>query len=191
MSKAPNGRTAVMQFYGNPRGPDGNLSASWARANLVPLQLPYKMRLAWDTASKVSTVTMHRKCADSLFIVLNEIYLICRREVKRKYPAPRMREQIPDPNELTAWYDYRTELLLRYWGLDLLGGTFNYRKTRRGSKLSTHAFGCAIDIDPKRNPMGGHKTHLPDFVFSVFCKHGWKCGIDFNDPMHFQYAHGY
>jgi len=74
------------------------------------------------------------------------------------------------------------------------GGSFNYRLIRGGNTLSMHAYGCAIDVDVERNPMG----HLSQYGFHAksplvlaFKAEGWTWGGDFvsrPDPMHFQAA---
>jgi LysM repeat protein len=74
------------------------------------------------------------------------------------------------------------------------GGCFAFRPKRSGSKLSTHSWGIAIDIDPETNAMGTPGDINPDVV-AVFQKWGFKWGGDWpgkqKDPMHFQYCTGY
>jgi LysM repeat protein len=74
------------------------------------------------------------------------------------------------------------------------GGCFAFRPKRSGSKLSTHSWGIAIDIDPETNAMGTTGDINPDVV-EVFQRWGFKWGGDWpgkqKDPMHFQYCTGY
>jgi len=88
---------------------------------LVKIQLPYPMRLAWDTDTVVNFMMCHKLVAKNFLDVFNEI--------QRVYG-----------------YDKIKEL-----GIDLFGGCFNYRKMRGGNSWSTHSWGIAIDLDPARN----------------------------------------
>lgn len=56
---------------------------------------------------------------------------------------------------------------------------------------STHAWGIAVDISASYEPMGPcSSTTNKNFAY-IFKDHGWRWGLDFCDPMHFQYAYGY
>jgi LysM repeat protein len=74
------------------------------------------------------------------------------------------------------------------------GGCFAFRPKRNGSKLSTHSWGIAIDINPETNPMGS-AGDLDPAVVEVLRRFGFKWGGDWpgrqKDPMHFQYCTGY
>lgn len=74
-----------------------------------------------------------------------------------------------------------------------VSGPYVHRNVRNSTtKLSMHAFGLAIDINPDEFPRG-HKDHFPDpFVVQIFQDHGFHWGIFFPnpDPMHFQFATG-
>jgi hypothetical protein len=59
------------------------------------------------------------------------------------------------------------------------------------TQWSTHAFGIAVDISASYEPQGQcSSTVNTNFAFE-FLNHGWRWGLDFCDPMHFQYAFGY
>lgn len=77
-------------------------------------------------------------------------------------------------------------------GLQTFGGTYSYRSIVGSSRLSTHAFGIAIDVDVLRNPLGKPPT-LDPRVVEIFRAEGFKWGGDFKRPdgMHFQFAEGY
>jgi hypothetical protein len=77
----------------------------------------------------VRSVMINRKCADSAMRAMNGIFA--------HYGA----------------------LGIRQMGLDRFGGCFANRAMRGGTKLSMHAFSCAIDWDPVRNPLrADHRT---------------------------------
>lgn len=70
-------------------------------------------------------------------------------------------------------------------------GCFNLRPMRGSSRLSTHAWGIAIDLDPAAN---GNKVHwpmqakMPIQVMEIFAREGWlSAGAAWaRDAMHFQ-----
>jgi hypothetical protein len=154
------------------------LAAKWPRyaqltefygkpgTGLKSVSLPYPMRLAWDLNTEINSFKAHHKVAD----VLEQIFV----DVLRSYGLDGVRR-------------------LR---LDRFGGCFNSRPMRGGSKLSTHAWGIAVDIDPERNQYkwGGDKATLDDKEYEPF----WKIveatgavslGRKYNfDWMHFQFC---
>ena len=122
--------------------------------------LPYPMYLSWDTKVKVKRVTFHQKAGDSLISALEEIRVAYGKDKIHKL------------------------------GLDLLGGTYNFRKKRGGNSYSAHAYACAIDIDPLRNPFRARpqraamsKPEYFNFV-EIMRTHGFKT-ISY-DLQHFQ-----
>lgn len=77
-----------------------------------------------------------------------------------------------------------------------LGGAYEWRKQRGGSKLSLHSFGAAIDFDPLGNPLGkpgrfglDQEAHK---IVRIFEERGWTWGgrWDRRDDGHFQWARG-
>jgi len=65
------------------------------------------------------------------------------------------------------------------------------RYIKNTTTWSTHAWGIAVDISASYEPMGRcYSTVNKNFAY-VFKNHGWRWGLDFCDPMHFQYAFGY
>jgi hypothetical protein len=108
---------ALNAFYGKPgRG-------------LVLLDLPYAMKLSWDTATVVTRTQCNARVKDSLARVLAK--------VRRHYGLAGIAE-------------------LR---LDRYGGGYNLREKRGGSTLSTHAWGIAFDLDPERNKLQWSHEH--------------------------------
>lgn len=110
---------------------------------------PWRMVLAWDTRRQIETIRCHEAVAAS---------------------AQRALENIADTY---------TPAEIRHLGLHLFGGCFNYRKMRGGNRLSTHAYGVAIDFDPARNRLtwGADRANLarPDAVrfWEAWEAEGW------------------
>jgi hypothetical protein len=74
------------------------------------------------------------------------------------------------------------------------GGCFSFRPQRTGSKLSTHAWGIAIDLNPQTNAQGT-AGDMDGRVVAIFHDAGFQWGGHWpggkKDPMHFQYCSGY
>lgn len=77
-------------------------------------------------------------------------------------------------------------------GINRFAGVYEFRRVSGSSKLSLHAYGAAIDLDPARNgrgvPYDGGINMIPQGVIDIFKAEGWKWGGDFRvtDAMHFQ-----
>jgi hypothetical protein len=74
------------------------------------------------------------------------------------------------------------------------GGCFSFRSQRTGTKLSTHSWGIAIDLNPETNRQGT-AGEMDPAVIAIFRDVGFKWGGDWQgktrDPMHFQFCTGY
>lgn len=74
------------------------------------------------------------------------------------------------------------------------GGIVANRSIRgsRTGRLSTHAWGIAIDINPQENLLGTYGRLHPGII-AIMGRHGFFWGGFFNrcDPMHFQFCRGY
>lgn len=127
------------------------------------LQLPYPMRLSWQTSTVVHRITCHQKVSASLGRVLAAI--------------------------LAHFGSYEAVQAAR---LDLFGGCLNVRKVRGGDDWSIHSWGAAIDLDPDHNTlkMGRQQATMPQAVIDLFAAEGWtSLGASRNyDFMHFQAA---
>lgn len=153
----------AIQFYGDPRGRNGQASAKWEKENLVLARVPWKIYTSWDKKA-MSGIKMHKKCAESLERVL-----------------------------LSIWnYVERSQRNIAHMGLDLCGGGYSYRVMRGGNTLSMHSYGCAVDFDPARNGYGDDSPYLERFpaVIERFEREGWVWGgrWEKKDGMHFQAA---
>ncbi len=73
-------------------------------------------------------------------------------------------------------------------------GIYGYacrKKRGNDSQYSTHAWGIAVDVSSASEPMGHCYSTTNKYHASIWRNHNWHWGIDFCDPMHFQYAEGY
>ncbi len=68
---------------------------------------------------------------------------------------------------------------------------YNCRYIAGTTKWSTHAWGIAVDISSRYEPSGSCSSTVNYRFAPIFKNHGWRWGLDFCDPMHFQYAYGY
>lgn len=130
------------------------------------VRLPFPFVIAWDTSQRITRISCHEKVAPAL----TRIYA-----------------------RAAAHYG---EKRFRQLGLDRFGGCYNFRKMRGGSRLSTHAWGIAVDHDPERNQLkwGRDRASLasPDceaFWQIVEAEGAVSLGRARNfDWMHFQFA---
>lgn len=157
-------QSEVDSFYGNPRGINGEESKEWVAENIIYLKTPWKLFTAWDFRPITKGTRVHKKCAQSLETVFNQIW----------QAAGQSQQKI---NE---------------WGMNLYAGAFNFRPMRNSTRLSMHSWGCAIDFDSARNGFGDttpHFAHIPQ-VLDAFAGEGWSWGGHWKKPdgMHWQAA---
>jgi len=132
--------------------------------DLIMIDLPYPMRLAWDLDVSVNRMRCHKLVADNFKSVFDELLCV---------------------------YGYEKIVKL---GIDLFGGCFNFRKMRGGDDYSRHSWGVAIDLDPSRNLLRETRITArfarPEYkpMIDIFYKHGFESlGVEKNyDWMHFQ-----
>lgn len=143
--------------------------AGFERDSIVSITPPWRMRYTDDNGrvTAIREIRIHKLCAASLLRVLNNI-----------------------------WEHYgRDQHNIEAIGLADFAGAYVKRNVRGSSSaISCHAFGAAIDLDPKHNPMNynGNLGSFPRDVINYFKQEGWYWGGDFKsrkDPMHFQAAH--
>jgi hypothetical protein len=143
---------------------NGLPTARWESNHLTTISTPYPLTLSWDLAVQIKRITCHKLVAPSLSRILSEILA-----------------------------HYGSVNAIKTARMHLFGGCYNYRRISGGGRLSTHAWGAGIDIDPDRNPLGVPHSEstgmMPLSVVEIFERHGWKWGGRFvsrPDCMHFQ-----
>lgn len=150
-------QSQAMQFYGDPRG------TSWFADNVVHVECPWPLHVG---ATPVHTIAIHKKCADSLRIVLANVWDAVN-------------------------HDAGTIKTLRY---DVYDGSYNFRPKRGSSSLSMHAFAAALDWDAADNAFhSAHHLFTDQSLLVVkFKEQGWIWGGDWSpgsiDAMHVQAA---
>jgi lysozyme len=137
--------------------PDG--SAKWEVTNLTYIFPPWKAYLAGTTTELVHGVRIHKKVAASLETIFASL-----------------------------WETFgKSQAEIEKVDLHQIGGTYYFRARRGSHRLSNHARGIAIDIDPQDNQMGrGKPWDMDRRVVDAFEAEGWRWGKSFNDPMHYE-----
>jgi D-alanyl-D-alanine carboxypeptidase len=78
--------------------------------------------------------------------------------------------------------------------IQTFGGCFSFRPQRNASKLSTHAWGIAVDLNPGTNAQGS-AGDMDAEVITIFQDAGFERGGEWQgtrkDAMHFQFCSGY
>ncbi len=108
-----------------PAREEAELLAYYGKAgsNQVMVEVPYPLRIAWETRHVVTSFSCHQKVHDSVKRVLQRTL------------------------------DHYGLDCLRELGLDLWGGCLNVRQERGSTQWSTHSWGIAIDFDPDHNQL--------------------------------------
>ena len=75
------------------------------------------------------------------------------------------------------------------------GGCFSFRQKRHSNtKISTHAWGIAVDLNPNEDAQGT-VGNMNAGIVDIFRRAGFKWGGDWvgktDDPMHFQWCYNY
>jgi hypothetical protein len=140
MSPAINLKSTPLAANVWPRQTELAVVLGMAGTGQVMLELPFPMRLAWNTNQIIGRFSIHSTVHDSAMRAFNAIL---------EHYGP---EQIED---------------LR---LDLFGGCLNVRPMRGGTMPSTHSWGVAIDFDPEHNQLrwGKRQSTLAQDVYKPF-----------------------
>lgn len=167
---------------------------SWTDNCPINIQDLHHLRLNYidyEGKKQIGELLVHKTISEDVITIFKELY-------EAKYPIQSMR--------LYSDFDGKNSLE------EANNTTSFYCKPKAGKrKISKHAFGLAIDINPMQNPYKGKhlwpqgaKKNLerdsttPGLIttqtkiFEIFTKHGWKWGglNKHSDYMHFEKAYG-
>lgn len=157
MSNWPKDNEAALAAFYST--PPVPVTAKWEVTNLVYIFPPWKIYIPETKTELTRGIRVHKLVADSLKSIFAEIWAI---------------------------YG-KSQAAIEAVDLHKIGGAYHPRNRRGSGRLSNHARGIAIDIDPVDNPMHkGSRGDMPEKVIDVFIRHGWKWGGVYGDPMHFE-----
>lgn len=170
-SKAPNGLTEILKVYGDPFAagvfaPNGDIiddkEREWRRKILAPCKLPAPLGGPDRDGNGKADRVFETIWCHKLVVVPLTIVLV---------------ELFNDG----LWPKIKT-----------FDGCYNLRAKRGLTKLSTHSWGVAVDLNAATNRLGTDGDMRPNIV-SVFERNGWRWGGRWSrkDPQHFQYCYGY
>lgn len=134
--------------------------------NLTMINLPFPMVIDWDRTKTVTKMQVHKLAADSLTKIFKKILEV-----------------------------YGIDEIKRL-GINLFGGSYNFRQMRGGTEWSVHSWALAIDLDPSRNSLKASKKTAqfakPEYkkMIDIFYEFGWySLGREKDyDYMHFQFV---
>ncbi len=137
--------------------PDG--SAAWEVQNLCYIFTPWAAYLAGTDVELKRGIRVHKKVAESLERIFASLWETCG----------------------------KSQAEIEKLDLHQIGGAYYFRARRGSKRLSNHARGIAIDIDPADNAMRpGNRGDMSMIVIAAFEKEGWRWGGVYGDPMHFE-----
>ena len=151
------------------------------------------LHIGYDGCVHVGEVIVNAKVANEVLEIFKQLYKI-------QYPIEKM--------HVMSYYHGSDELSME----DNNSSAFNFREVTDGGKLSMHAYGLAIDLNPKVNPYIKNHVVLPangqayvnrdqsvlgmikknDAVYQLFTSYGWTWGGDWSslkDYQHFEKAY--
>lgn len=137
--------------------PDG--SAAWEVKNLTYIFPPWKAYLAGTDLELKHGIRVHKKVAASLESILASL-----------------------------WEEFgKSQAEIEKVRLHQIGGAYFFRARRGSKRLSNHARGIALDLDPEHNKMKrGNRGTLDKRIVAAFQAEGWRWGVAFGDPMHME-----
>jgi hypothetical protein len=162
---------------------DGKEIPQHIKENLVLIDVEY---WSFDACEKIGQLVIHRELAAEVKAIFAEIKA-ARFPIKKIIPV--------------VAYNWSDDASME----DNNSSAFNYRNIVGGENLSQHAYGRAIDINPRQNPyikgdiiLPQNAVYAPDVlgtiisdgpVVEAFVKHGWDWGGNWQrlkDWQHFE-----
>lgn len=152
------------------------------------LRLVKVLYWGFDNQTHMGELIVHQAVAEEVMEIFEEVYAV-------RYPIEKIR--------LISEYQNSDEASMR----DNNTSSFNYREVTNGSELSLHAYGLAIDINPKMNPYVSEDYVLPanamayvdreqsipgmiqegDALHQAFTSRGWEWGGDWTHLKDYQH----
>ena len=146
------------------------------------------LHVGFDGQVHKGELIVHKSVADEVLHIFREIYDV-------GFPIEKMK--------VISQYNYSDIESME----DNNTSAFNFRMTTNGTHLSNHAFGLAIDINPKLNPYVTSSTVLPESatefvdrnqftigiikkdeaIYQIFTKYGWTWGGDWEQTKDYQH----
>jgi hypothetical protein len=83
--KPASGSSKLDTLFGCPYKSDMTLNPRWERENIVYIDTPFTLRLAWDTAQRVTRIRVHKKVAKAFEQALNNVWNKARMKMKEEY----------------------------------------------------------------------------------------------------------
>ena len=151
------------------------------------------LHVGYDGCVHLGELIVNVQVAEEVLEIFKQLYQI-------RYPIEKM--------HVMSYYHGSDELSME----DNNSSAFNFREVTDGGKLSNHAYGLAIDLNPKVNPYIKNHVVLPangqayvnrdqsvlgmikknDAVYQLFTSYGWTWGGDWSslkDYQHFEKAY--
>lgn len=169
-------------IFGVPYLKNGKVDPAWEKKNLAYIKLPYPMYLSWDMGTQVTRIRVHRLLVDEFTQGFNTVWAAARMQVKKTFGF----------KQTSAFYDQKARELLHQEHLDIFGGSYMFRNMIGKDTISHHAYGIALDFDPRGNPLGHKNTTFPKWFSDCWLVIGCIWGKNFRrrpDPMHFEINH--
>jgi hypothetical protein len=167
-------------IFGVPYNPNMTLNPSWEKENIVSIELPFAMYLAWSLDTQVTHIRVHKLAAPYFKRAFAAVWAKARYLTKQEWGF----------DHTTEFYDEKTIEFLHSAHLDLFGGSFTFRAMRGSNQISNHSYGIAIDIDPGHHVMGNKQATFPDWYIGCWTGAGFNWGGKWSgknrDSMHFE-----
>jgi hypothetical protein len=161
MKKWPHYNDLAAGYGRHEIGDKGEPTERCLRGMLRRMDLPYSCRPAHDLSQTIHRLRVHDTVAPVLGTIFEEILSL-----------------------------YGSCDNVRAAGLDIIGDAYAFKMAASGTRLSAHAYGAAIDINPAANRLGIKKHALPPEVVAIFKRYGARWGGDWKplDPGHFEFT---
>lgn len=173
---------------------------SWQENDYISLSdLRYLKVLHYNFSGQIQVgeLIVNRSIADDVISIFEELFA-CGYQIQSMYLIDNYWTGDPDDSDTASIDENNTS-------------AFCYRPITNGTKLSNHAYGRAIDLNPQQNPYVSYSSGAPkwyhenagdyiardtglphvitheDAAFLIFQKYGFTWGGDWNNPKDYQH----